>query len=109
MSTKMKITLFSFSCCDPRQGVYDQQYIEKIKESLDQTAVEAQIDSVAATDALYGFNTEYIEQLRPLFKKYGMSVAPVLFINDELVLYGTVPPIEKLVEVIEESVKKSGA
>ncbi len=108
MTTKMKIIVFSFACCDPRQGVYDKQYIANIKEALEKTAVEAQVDSVFATDALYGLGTEYINQLKPLFDKYGMAVAPALFINSELVLYGTVPSIEKLVQVIGDSTKKNG-
>lgn len=109
MNNKMKITVFSFACCDPQQGVYDQQYIARIKEALDRTAIDAQVDSVLATDALYGSNMEYIEQLRPLFNKYGAAVTPALFINEELVLYGTVPLIEKLVEVIKENAEKKGA
>lgn len=108
MNNKMKITVFSFACCDPQQGVYDQQYLERIKEAVKRTSTEGQVNSVSATETLYGSNTEYIEQLRPLFNKYGMAVAPVLFINDELVLYGTIPSIEKLMEVIKESAKKKG-
>lgn len=104
----MKITVFSFACCDPRQGVYDKQYIERIKEALDKTVVKAQVDSVLATDTLYSSNMDYIEQLRPLFNKYGTAVTPALFINEELVLYGTIPPIEKLVEIIREKANKIG-
>lgn len=107
MSNKMKITVFSFACCNPQQAVYDQQYIARIKEALDRTVVEAQVDSVFATDALYGSDTGYIQKLRPLFDKYGMAVAPALFINGELLLYGVVPSFEELVEVIGKSAKKS--
>ena len=105
----MKIIVISFACCDPRQGIYDKQYIERINDALDKAAVEAQVDSVLATEALYGSNMEYIEQIRPLFNKYGTAVTPALFINEELVFYGTIPPIEKLVEVIREKAKKIGS
>ena len=104
----MKITLFSAACCDPQQGVYDQKYLARINNALDKTATEAQVDSVLATEALYGPYTEYTNQLKPLFEKYGMAVAPALFMNGELVLYGTIPSIEKLVELIEERTKKNG-
>lgn len=107
MHNKMTIKVFSFACCNPQQAVYDQQYIERIKEALDKTEVEAQVDSVFAIDALHGLDAEYIQQLRPLFDKYGMAVAPALFINGELVRYGVVPSVEELMEVIGKSAKKS--
>jgi len=107
MRNKIKITVFSFACCDPQQAVYDQQYIARIKEALERTVVEAHVDSVFAIDALHGLDAGYIEQLRPLFNKYGMAVAPALFINGELVRYGVVPSVEELVEVIGKSAKKS--
>lgn len=42
-----------------------------------------------------------------VFVQYGIAVAPALFINKELVLYGGVPSVEKLVEVIEKNAEKS--
>jgi hypothetical protein len=45
----------------------------------------------------------YVRKLWPLFNKYGMAVAPALFINGELTLYGVVPSVQKLVEVIEKA------
>jgi protein-disulfide isomerase len=107
MSNKMTIRVFSFACCNPQQAVYDQQYIERIKEALDKTELEAQVDSVFATDALSSLDAGYIQQLRPLFDKYGMAVAPALFIDGELVLYGVVPPVEELVGVIGKRANKS--
>lgn len=107
MSNKMTIKVFSFACCDPHQAVYNQQYIERIKEALDKTEVEAQVDSVFATDALSSLDAGYIQQLRPLFDTYGMAVAPALFINGELVLYSVVPAVEELVEAIGKRAKKS--
>lgn len=109
MKNKMKITLFSAACCDPQQGVYDQKYLKRIEEALEQTAVEAHVNSILATEALYGQYTEYTNQLRPLFDKYGMAVAPALFINGELVIYSTLPSTEKLVELIKENAGKNSA
>ena len=107
MSKKMRISVFSFACCNPQQAVYNHQYIERIKEALEKKVVEAQVDSVFATDALYGSDAGYIQKLRPLFDKYGMAVAPALFIYGELVLWGVVPSVEELAEVIGKSAKKS--
>ncbi len=109
MSNKMIIKMFSFACCNPQQAVYDRQYIERIKEALDKTAVEAHVDSVFATEALSSLDAGYIQKLRPLFDKYGMAVAPALFIDGELVRYGVVPSVEELVEVIGKSAIKSDA
>ncbi len=107
MSNKMKITVLSVACCNPASGVCDQQYISRIKEALSKINVEAQVDLVAASDAFFGGKAGYISKLMPLFNKYGMAVAPALFINGELTLYGGVPSVEKLVEVIEKNAKKS--
>jgi len=107
MSNKMKITVLSLACCDPALAVYDQQYISRIKEALGKVNVEAQVEVVAATEAFFGLKLGYVRKLWPLFNKYGTAVAPALFINGELMLYGGVPTVEKLVEVIEKNAKKS--
>ena len=64
------------------------------------------MEVVSATAAFFGLKVGYIRKMLPLFNKYGMAVAPALFINKELVLYGVVPSVEKLVEVIEKNTKK---
>lgn len=109
MSNKMKITVLSAACCNPASAPYDQQYISRIKEALSRTSAEAQVDLLPATDAFFGLKVGYVRKLMPLFKKYGMAVAPALFINGELVLYGGVPSLEKLVEVIEKNAKSGNA
>ncbi len=100
MSSKMKITVLSGACCNPQLAVQDQQYMSRIKEALNKNSIEAQLEVVSATEAIYSGKTSYIRKLRPLFNKYGWSVAPALFINEELVFYGVVPPVEKLSEAI---------
>lgn len=106
MSNKMKITILSLACCNPTFAVHDQQYISRIKEAINRTGVEAQVELVAATDAFFGLKVGYIRKMWPLFNKYGMAVAPALFINGELMLYGGVPTVEKLVEIIEKNPTK---
>jgi len=107
MNNKMKITVLSLACCNPALAVYDQQYISRIKEALRRIGVEAQVDLVPAVDAFFGFKASYIRKILPLFKKYGPAVAPTLFINEELVLYGGVPSVEKFVEILAKNAKKS--
>ena len=101
MANKMKITVISAACCNPSLALQDQEYISKIKEVLSKFNVEAQLEIIAASDAVFGLKVNYVTKLMPLFKKYGMSVAPALFINDDLVFYGGVPSIEKLTEAIQ--------
>lgn len=105
MSSKMKITILSLACCNPSLAVSDQQYFTRIKEALEKTGVEAEIETVSGSDAFLGFKTGYIRKLWPLFNKYGMAVAPALFINKELMLYGGVPTVEKLIEIIKNANK----
>lgn len=107
MNNKMKITVLSVACCNPASVVHDQQYISRIKEALNKVSVEAQVELVTATDAFFGLKLGYIRKMLPLFNKYGMAVAPALFINGELMFYGLIPTVEKLVEVIEKNAKKS--
>jgi len=109
MSDKVKITVFSIACCTPAFAPYDQQYISRIKEALARTAVEAQVELLPATDAFFGMKVGYWKKLWPLFNKYGAAAAPALFINGELVSYGGVPSVEKLVEVIEKNAKSGNA
>lgn len=107
MSNKMKITILSLTCCNPALAVYDQQYLSKIKEALEKVGVEAQVEVVTGTDAFFGLKLSYIRKLKPLFDKYGTAVAPALFINEELMLYGGVPTVERLVEILEKNAEKS--
>lgn len=44
----------------------------------------------------------------PLFRKYGLAVAPALFVDQDLVLYGGVPTMEKLEEVLANAAKAGG-
>ncbi len=107
MNSKMKITVVSLACCNPAFSAPDQQYISRIREALTKTGLEAQLELLPASDAFFGMKVGYVRKLWPLFNKYGMAVAPALFINGDLMLYGGLPSIEKLVEIIETSAKKN--
>jgi hypothetical protein len=104
----MKITILSLSCCNPTFAVHDQEYLSRINTALDRINAKAQVEILPATDAFFGSKSGHIGKLLPLFNKHGMSVAPALFINEELVLYGGVPPVEKIIEVIGKEKKKAG-
>ena len=105
MKNKMKITVLSLACCNPAFAVDDEKYVSRIKEILSKISVDAQVNVVSASGAFFGLKTGYIRKIWPLFNKYGMAVAPALFINGELMLYGGVPSVEKLTEVIEKNAK----
>jgi hypothetical protein len=99
----MRITLLSLACCLPASATSDQQYIERINTALGKASTEATIEKVSGLDAAFGMGNVDLSRLVPLFDKYGTSIAPVLFINGELALYGGVPTVEKLIEVIEKT------
>ncbi len=103
MTNKMKITVLSLSCCNPAFAPMDEQYVSKINEVLSKTKAEAKVEIVAATEALFGLKMGFVRKLMPLFNQYGTAVTPALFINGELVLYGGVPSMEKLTEVIQKA------
>ena len=100
MTNKMKISVLSFSCCNPSLKVMDEQYVSKIKEVLSKINVEAKVEVVTATEVRYGREVGDMSKIGSLFNKYGMDAMPALFINGELMLYGGVPSSEKLSEVI---------
>jgi hypothetical protein len=100
MANKMQIAVFSFSCCNPALKPTDEQYAARVKEALSKIDVEASVEVVTATEVRYGRGIGDFSKLKPLFDKYGMDAMPALFINGELTLYGGVPSIEKLSEVI---------
>ncbi len=81
----------------------DEQFLSRIKEVLTKINVEAKVEIVTATEARYGKEVGDVSKLEPLFKKYGMDAMPALFINGELALYGGVPSIDKLSEVIRKA------
>jgi protein-disulfide isomerase len=103
LNGKMRITLLSLACCLPASAASDQKYMERINTALAKASVEATIDKVSGLDAAFGMSNVDLSKLVPLYDKYGTSVAPVLFVNGELALYGGVPTVEKLTEVIEKA------
>ncbi|MGD0451092.1 MAG: hypothetical protein ABSA79_08590 [Candidatus Bathyarchaeia archaeon] len=104
MSSKMQIDILSASCCNPSLAPLDQQYKVKIREVLAKAKIDAELELLTFTTAIYSPKAEYLRKLQPLLNKYGMDVMPALFINRELVLYGGVPSIEKLTEVIQKAI-----
>ncbi len=101
----MKIVILSLACCNPALAPLDRQYVERIKDALARTKVEAKVEVVSGSEAFLGLKAGYIRKLWPLFNQHGMAVAPALFIDKELVLYGGIPSVDKLVEVISRRVK----
>jgi hypothetical protein len=41
-----------------------------------------------------------------MFQKYGSAVAPALFVDEKLALFGGVPTLEKLEEVLRKAAKE---
>jgi hypothetical protein len=100
---KLRLTILSFACCNPKLAPYDQQYAERIKEALSRTEIEADIDLVHATEARMSPRYAFLGEIQPLIQKYGQGVTPALFINIHLSLYGGVPTVERLVETFEKA------
>jgi protein-disulfide isomerase len=100
---KLHLTILSFACCNPKLAPYDQQYAERLKEAAAKAEVDYDIDLVHATEARMSPKYTYLHEIMPLLNKYGSSVTPALFINGHLSLYGGVPALEKLVEVLEKA------
>ncbi len=101
----MEIVVLTLACCNPALAPQDQQYMERIKEALARMNVEAKVELVPGSEAFFGVKAGYVRKLWPLFNKHGLAVAPALFIDKELVLYGGVPSVDKLVEIISNRSK----
>lgn len=102
MAEKLRLTLLSFACCNPKLGVHDKTYLERIKEALTRVGAEADIELVHATDAMMSRRYGFMSEIIPLFDKYGQAATPALFVDQKLELYGGVPTLEKLVEVFSK-------
>jgi len=107
MANKLKITILSAACCNPALKTLDEQYSLRIKQALDKINASANIDVTTATEVYYGKKVGDTSKLKPLFEKYGMDALPALFVNDELVLYGGLPTIEKLSEVMQKALNSA--
>ncbi len=103
MTSELKITVLSASCCNPALKPMDEQYTTRVKEALNKTGAKAKIEKVTATEAYYGKQIGDMSKLKPLFDRFGMDALPALFVNGELVLYGGLPTVEKLTEVIQKA------
>jgi protein-disulfide isomerase len=103
MSSKMQIEILSSACCNPPAAVYDRQYEAKIKEVLAKAKIDAQVEVITFSAALYSPKAKYLRKAQPLIDKYGIDALPALFINCELLLFGGVPSTEKLTEAIQKA------
>jgi hypothetical protein len=103
MANKLKVTILSFACCDPKFAQYERRYADLIKEVLAKNNWEADLELVTGTDALMSMQYAYMAPIRPLFQKYGSAITPALFINEVLALFGGVPMKEKLTEVLKKA------
>ncbi|MFA5313012.1 MAG: hypothetical protein WC375_06845 [Methanomassiliicoccales archaeon] len=103
MANKMKLTVLSFSCCNPQFRSHDVRYLELIRHVLDKNKIEADMEIVTVTEAMMSLSYAYMAPIRPMFKKYGSAIAPALFINEVLALFGGVPTEEKLTEVLKKA------
>jgi hypothetical protein len=102
MAEKLKLTILSFACCNPMLAAHDKTYFERIKEALTKVGAEADIDLVHATEAQMTRKYAFMEEIIPLFMRYGSAVTPALFVNEKLELYGGVPTVDKLVETFRK-------
>lgn len=100
MSDRLELIVLSFACCNPSMEPYDNQFLSRIMEAMNKTQVAANVEVLPITEALMGRNINILLKIKPLFEKYGMAIAPVLLVNDELALYGGVPSVEKIAEVL---------
>ncbi len=103
MGNRLKLTIFSVACCQPQSAVHDKRYIELIKEVVQESGIEADVDLVTATEARMSLTYFFVGAIQPLYGKYGPAVAPALFVNEKLTLFGGVPSKEKLKEVLEKA------
>jgi hypothetical protein len=104
MANKLKLTVLSFSCCNPQFAAHDQRYTELIRATLNKTGIQADIELVTVTEAMMSLQYAYMAPIRPMFQKYGAAIAPALFIDHVLALFGGVPTEEKLIEVLKKAV-----
>ena len=84
-------------------AVYDKQYVDRIREAIKNTGVEAEIDLVTVTEAQMSLRYMFMTEIQPMFQKYGSAVAPALFVDEKLALFGGVPTLEKIEEVLKKA------
>ena len=110
MTESLKVTILSFACCNPKLAVHDKLYIDRIREAEAKLGIEVKIDMVHATEAMMTPNRySWMGEVTPLFMKYGAAIAPALFVNEHLELYGGVPTLDKLVETLKKHLPQSTA
>lgn len=105
---RLKMTILSLTCCNPKLASYDEKYMQRIDEALERLGLEADVSVVTATDALFGTGVRLsnVKELWDLLEKYGTSVAPLLIIDGEIAFYGGIPSMDKLLGAIENASKK---
>jgi hypothetical protein len=108
MAHRLQVVVLSFSCCNPQFAAHDKQYVERIREVLARTGIEADYNLVTVTEAMSSMTYLYMADIQPLFKKYGPAVTPALFVDQKLVLFGGVPADSKLEEVLRKAQAEAG-
>ncbi len=103
MAEQLRVTILSFACCNPKFGTYDKLYIDRIRDAEKQLGIEVKLDMVHATEAMMTPDRyAWMSEATSMFMKYGAAIAPALFVNQHLELYGGVPTLEKLVDTLRK-------
>jgi protein-disulfide isomerase len=100
-----EIVVLSLACCSPTVKKIDDRLLENITEAVKQANISAEIKVVSAAE-LYATNqldNKYINQVLPLAQKYGTAVAPLVFVDGKLKLYGGIPSVEKIIETLNNA------
>jgi predicted RNA-binding protein with PUA domain len=98
----MRIFIVSVSCCNPAMRSEDQVYLSKVREALAQINVNADVSIVTMNEAISSLGKDRTGEVWSLWKKYGAAIAPAMFIDDKIVLYGGVPTKDRIIEVVAQ-------
>lgn len=101
----MIVVILSGACCFPSMAAFDEQAKRVIEQAIKETEVEAEIQLVTATTAIYGglFPKDVMANLMNKFSRDGAVGGPAILINKEIISYG-VPQLEE----IKATLKKFG-
>ena len=101
---RLEITLVSGACCAPSLARVEKDLEERLRQTIQQLGLEAEIKVVSLRAVLAGKASvadDQSQMILAMFQKYGAKLAPAALIGKRFLFAGGAPSNDKLTEMLK--------
>lgn len=102
---ELKVIILSGSCCNPALAATDSKVESRIRQIAEEEGLKVMVNTIKISSVAFGglgMGKENSDAVRSLISSKGMSVLPIVFINNKIAFYGGMPTADFIREKIRE-------